>query len=57
MFSRGFKGSNSKDLYYNKPSQDDKRDRYSLTFKSFLLDNDIIYFNNNFEIFNNIISS
>ena len=57
MFSRGFKGSDSKDLYYNKPSQDYKRDRYSLTFKSFLLDNDIIYFNNNLEIFNNIISS
>ena len=57
MFGRGSRGGDSKDPRYNRPSRDYKQEYYSLTFKSFLLDNYIIYTNNNFKIFNNIVSS
>jgi hypothetical protein len=57
MSGQGFRGGNNKDPHYNKPSRDYKREYYSLTFKGFILDDDIIYLNNNFNIFNNIVSS
>jgi len=57
MFGRGSRGGGGKDLCRNKPSRDYKRERYSLTFKGFDSDNNIIYSNNDFDIFNNIISS
>jgi hypothetical protein len=57
MFGRGSKDSDSKDPRHNKPSRDYERERRSPTFKSFYSDDDIIYLNDDFEIFDNIISS
>ena len=57
MFGRGSRGGDSKDPHRNNPSQDHKQEYYSLTFKGFDSDNNIIYSNNDFDIFNNIISS
>jgi hypothetical protein len=57
MFGRGSRGGGSEDLRRNKPSRDHERERRSPTFKSFYSDDDIIYPNDDFEIFNNIVSS
>jgi hypothetical protein len=57
MFGRGSKSGGSKDLRRNKPSRDHERERCSLTFKSFYSDDDIIYPDDDFEIFDNIVSS
>ena len=57
MFGRGSRGGGGKDPRRNKPGQDHKQERRSLTFKGFDLDDNIIYFDNNFNIFNNIVSS
>ena len=57
IFGRGSRGGGSEDLRRNKPSRDHERERRSPTFKSFYSDDDIIYPNDDFEIFNNIISS
>jgi hypothetical protein len=57
IFGRGFRGGGSKDLRRNKLSRDYERERRSPTFESFYSDDDIIYLNDDFEIFDNIISS
>jgi hypothetical protein len=57
MFGRGSRGGGSEDLRRNKPSRDHERERRSPTFKSFYSDDDIIYLDNDFEIFDNIVSS
>ena len=57
IFGRGSRGGGSEDLRRNKPSRDHEWERRSPTFKSFYSDDDIIYSDDDFEIFNNIVSS
>jgi hypothetical protein len=57
MFGRGSRGGGSEDPRRNKLSRDHERERRSPTFKSFYSDDDIIYPDDDFEIFNNIVSS
>jgi hypothetical protein len=54
MFGRGGGGE---DPRRNKPGRDHERERRSPTFESFLSDDDIIYPDDDFEIFDNIVSS
>jgi len=57
MFGRGSGGGGGEDPRRNKPGRDHERERRFLTFESFLSDDDIIYPDDDFEIFDNIVSS
>jgi hypothetical protein len=57
MFGRGSGGGGGEDPRRNKPSRDHERERRSPTFESFHSDDDIIYPDDDFEIFDNTVSS
>jgi hypothetical protein len=57
MFGRGSGGGGGKDPRRNNPGRDHERERRSPTFKGFDSDDDIIYPDNDFDIFDNTVSS